>query len=403
MAIPNKKVLNGRAWIVAVSMGYGHQRAAYPLAGLAPNNKVINANDYPGIPENDRKIWERAKKFYDFISGFHDVPIIGKIVFGIFDRFQAIQNFYPKRDLSKPTFQLKQTYSLIQKGWGRDLVEKLNKKPLPLISTFFIPAFMAEFHGYKGDIYCLVADADVSRAWAALQPQKSKIKYFAPTKIVAERLKMYGVKQGNIFNTGFPLPKVFKKDFLARMQNLDPASKKANFLTLMFAVGGAGAQKEIAIQVAQSLSEKIKTGKLKLILSAGIRQGVKDYFTKELKQLGLEKQVKILFEKEVNSYFQNFNETLKITDILWTKPSELSFYSALGLPILVAPPIGSQEDFNKAWLLKHGFGIEQENPVDTDRWLFAWLAKGYFANCAKNGFIEGEKSGTLNITKICCG
>jgi len=93
---------------------------------------------------------------------------------------------------------------------------------------------MAELHGYKGDIYCLVADADVSRAWVALNPKKSKIKYFAPTQRVAERLKLYGVKSSNIFYTGFPLPKTSKKDFQARMRNLDPASKKTNFLTLMF-------------------------------------------------------------------------------------------------------------------------------------------------------------------------
>ncbi|MBI2042659.1 MAG: hypothetical protein HYT21_02875 [Candidatus Nealsonbacteria bacterium] len=398
MAISNKK-----AWIVAVSMGYGHQRAAYPLAGLAPNNQVINANDYPGIPENDRKIWERARSFYELISRFYRVPIIGKIVFGIFDRFQAIQSFYPKRDLSKPTFQLKQTYSLIQKGWGRDQVERLNKRQLPLIATFFIPAFMAEFHGYKGDIYCLVADADVSRAWAALKPRNSRIKYFAPTQRVAERLKLYGVRPGNIFYTGFPLPRASKNAFRARMRNLGPASKKPRFLTLMFAVGGAGAQKEIAIQIAESLSEKIKAGKVGLILSAGIRQGVKDYFVKELKQLGLEKQVKVLFEKEISPYFQKFNEALKTTDILWTKPSELSFYSALGLPILIAPPIGSQEEFNKSWLLKNGFGIEQGDPAKTDQWLFDWLAKGYFADCAEKGFAKGEKSGISNITKICFG
>lgn len=384
-------------------MGYGHQRAAYPLAGCAPNGKVINANDYPDIPQKDKIIWDRAKKFYDFISRFYRVPIIGKIAFSIFDYFQRIQPFYPKRDLSKPNLQLKQIYSLIHKGWGADLIERLNKKPMPLISTFFIPAFMAEFHGYKGDIYCLIADADVSRAWATLKPQESKIKYLAPTRRVQQRLQLYGVKPANIFYTGFPLPKASKKDFFARMRRLDPLSRKDRFITLMFSVGGAGAQKEIGVQIARALSEKIQKNEVKLILSAGVRQNVKEYFLAELRRLNLGKKVNVLFEAEINPYFQKFNETLKITDILWTKPSELSFYSALGLPILIAPPIGSQEEFNKAWLIQNGFGILQANPAHADKWLFDWLKRGYFADCARRGFIKGEKSGPLTIAKLCYG
>ena len=53
-----------KAWVVAVSMGYGHQRTAYPLKRLTLENKVINANDYQGISEKDRKIWERSRIFY---------------------------------------------------------------------------------------------------------------------------------------------------------------------------------------------------------------------------------------------------------------------------------------------------------------------------------------------------
>jgi len=39
-----------KAWVVAVNMGYGHQRAAYPLKSLAYKGKIICANDYEGIP-----------------------------------------------------------------------------------------------------------------------------------------------------------------------------------------------------------------------------------------------------------------------------------------------------------------------------------------------------------------
>ena len=47
---------NKKAWVVAVDMGYGHQRASYPLKRIAFGGKVINANKYDGIPEDDQEI-----------------------------------------------------------------------------------------------------------------------------------------------------------------------------------------------------------------------------------------------------------------------------------------------------------------------------------------------------------
>ena len=176
-----------KAWVISVNMGYGHQRTAYPLRDLAFKGEIINANDYQGIPEKDRKIWEGTRRFYEFISNFSRIPLVGKTAFSIYDKFQKILGFYPKRDLSKPNFNLKQIYFFFKKDWGKDLIEKLKITPLPLITTFFPPAFMAEFFNYPGDIFCVVCDADISRTWAPLNPKESKIKYFAPTERVVER------------------------------------------------------------------------------------------------------------------------------------------------------------------------------------------------------------------------
>ena len=106
---------------------------------------------------------------------------------------------------------------------------------------------------------------------------------------------------------------------------------------------------------------------------------------KILRELGLDKKIEIIFERDIEDYFQKFNQTLRKTDILWTKPSELSFYAALGLPIIIAPTIGSQEEFNKRWLLKSGFGISQENPNYTAEWLFDWLNQGLFGGSRHAG------------------
>ncbi len=424
-----------KIWVVAVDMGYGHQRTAYPLKDLAPEQKIINANSYEGIPEKDKKIWESSRKFYEFISRFRRFPLVGEKAFSLFDKFQRILSFYPRRDLSKATFSLKRIFSLIRKGWGRDLILKLGKNPLPLVSTFFPPAFMAEVFDYPGQIYCVVCDADIARTWASLNPSKSKIKYFAPCNWVVERLKLYGVKQENIFLTGYPLPRenigsrdleILKHDLGQRILNLDPKGeycsnyqplvdkylgslpKKSDHpLTIMFAVGGAGAQKEIGIKIVKSLKDKIKKDEIKIILVAGIKVKVKEYFLENIKKLRLgsklDKNIEIIFAEDTEDYFKKFNQALRTTDILWTKPSELSFYSGLGLPIIIAPSIGSQEDFNKRWLLRLRAGFLQENPRYTEQWLFDLLNGGRLAEAAMRGFIEVENLGTYKIEKICSG
>ena len=419
-----------KAWILAVDMGYGHQRTAYALKDLSVN-AVINANNYAGIPARERTIWESSRKFYESISNVKRIPIIGNWIFSVFDKFQRILSYYPIRNLSRPDFNIKTIFFLIKKGWGENLINTLKGNPLPIVSTFFTPAFMAEYFGYPNHIYCVICDADIARPWVSLQPGKSKIEYFAPCSWVVDRLKLYGIKEKNIFLTGYPLPKenigknqeIVKEDLAYRLLNLDPKkqyykmyhpviedyvgklSDKPNHpLTIMFSIGGAGAQKEMAVKITKSLKKKIEEGKIKLILSAGIRREVKDYLLESLKKIGLEreinKSIEIIFSENISSYFEEFNRKLRKTDILWTKPSELSFYAGLGLPIIIAPSIGSQEDFNRKWLLHIGAGFLQENPKYTDQWLFDLLDSGRLAEGAMQGFVEIEKMGAYNIERV---
>ena len=48
---------------------------------------------------------------------------------------------------------LKNILYFIKKGWGKDLIERLEKNPLSLVSTFFTPAFMADELKYPGNIF----------------------------------------------------------------------------------------------------------------------------------------------------------------------------------------------------------------------------------------------------------
>ncbi len=416
-----------KAWVVAVDMGYGHQRTAYPLRAIALGGAVVNANNYPGIPSQDKKFWKNSKAAYEFISRFRRIPIVGLTLFLLFDYFQKILGYYPKRDLSKTTFGLKSVFHFINKGRGKDLIEKFSKQPVPIISTFFTPAFMAEKLGYPGTVYCVICDADVARGWVDLEPQKTTIHYLAPNTWTRDRLKLYGVPAQNITLTGYPLPKenigsqmeIIKKDMGYRLLNLDPKGKYKHLyaplikkyvgelpvlsnhpLTILFSIGGAGAQKEIALQIIQSLKEKIKAKQLRFIVSVGTRENLRQYFASKVKDLELNGWLHILSGKTAKEYFETFNQALRTTDILMTKPSELSFYGGLGIPIIIEPSIGSQEDFNRRWLEHVGVGVAQENPKYTEEWLFDLLEGGDLAEMAMQGFVEIEKMGTYNIEKI---
>lgn len=425
--------------VVAVDMGYGHQRAAYPFAEHAYRG-IINANHYQGISKKEQKQWASGRRWYEFISRFKSIPILGEIAFHIMDHFQEIEPLYPKRDLSKPSAQQKYFYKQVQKGLGKHLIQELNKqipkghkKPLPFLTTFPVPAYFAEYYGYKNDIYLVVCDADVARAWAPHENNKnSRIIYLVPNKRVKERLQLYGVKPEKIYVTGFPLPKeniggykqkILKSDISSRLYNLDPKGvyrkkyvkliedylgpvknikKPAHPLTITFAVGGAGAQREVGAIILNRLHKYLKAGKLRLNLIAGVRNDVYLYYQSVVSECKLDKckNVNIVYAEDKNAYFYIFNKLLRKTDILWTKPSELTFYSGLGIPIIMSEPVGSQEDYNRGWLLAIGAGVDSLNPQYVDEWLFDWLDSGWLAEAAMEGFLDAPNMGTYRIENL---
>ena len=133
-----------------------------------------------------------------------------------------------------------------------------------------------------------------------------------------------------------------------------------------------------------------------------MRNDVYLYFENALKQCDLEgcANVRIIYAEDKTSYFKVFNKILRKTDVLWTKPSELTFYSALGLPIIMAEPIGYQEKYNRGWLVAIGAGIDSLNPEYVDEWLFDWLDSGWLAEAAMEGFLDAPRMGTYRIENI---
>lgn len=427
-----------KAWVISVDMGYGHQRAAYPLKDLA-FERIITANKDKIISEKERNTWETTRKLYEAVSRIKMIPLIGNIIFGIFSAIQQrIAPFFPFRDLSRPSFAAKKLRKIIMNGFGKSLVEYTAKENIPVITTYPITALMYDYNGKE--VYSVVTDTDVNRAWVSDTPKQSKITFFAPCKHVVFRLKQYGVPEDRIIETGFPLPKenigehneIIKKDMLPRLVNLDPSGIffekykgllveklgldkdqksdmkslqkfRTHAFTITYAIGGAGAQKEIAMDVIKSFHEKILSREIVVNIIVGVRLDLRMYFEDMVKDMRLDEclgeSINIIFAFDKKTLFAMTNNILRKTDILWTKPSEMSFYTALGLPIIIAPPIGDHENFNKEWLEHMGSGFMQKDPKFAKEWIYYWLQDGRLADAAIQGFIDAPRRGTYNIEK----
>ncbi|MDW8035832.1 MAG: hypothetical protein RMI85_05210 [Candidatus Korarchaeum sp.] len=121
------------SYAVYSMIGYGHFRAAHPLRGFA---ELVRADYYEGIPKRDEILWKLLSSGYASVTRSVEFPLAGKLAFLSFDYFQRVPSFYPRRDLSRPNVALLAIYGLMKFGFGKDLVRKLSRDPLPMITLF---------------------------------------------------------------------------------------------------------------------------------------------------------------------------------------------------------------------------------------------------------------------------
>lgn len=396
--------------VVAIDMGYGHLRPARSIATML-GCPVLHADQLPLADTEERDRWATTRRFYETMSRVSAAPWVGRPFQAILNLATSIPPLHPFRDLSARTIGVRLIEHSARKGLGRSMVAHLREHDSALVTTFYSPALLADFHGYDR-IYCVVTDSDVNRVWAPIQPGQSKIRYLAPSGRVVRRLRSYGVSKDHVELTGFPLPHsllggsrltelranllprlvrldqngVFRHQFAPELEALGPLPQAEGPPHLAFAVGGAGAQAEMSASFLPSLRDLLTSERLRLTLVAGTKHEVRDLFQQELERAHLGNQigrsVRLLYEPNLDAYFDRFDLLLKEVDILWTKPSELTFYGALGLALIFADPIGVQEDYNQRWALENGAGLRQRDPRVASEWLAEWLSDGTLATAA---------------------
>jgi hypothetical protein len=420
----------GRPLVAAAEMGYGHLRAARSIAA-ALGDRVVRVDHGPVAGPGEERVWARVRRAYETLSRVSQWPIVGAPMRWWLDELTSIPHLHPARDLSGPTAGVELLERLAASGLGSGLVEALRRSERPLVTTFYAPAIVADAAGWP-EIHCVVTDTDVNRIWAPRDAQATRIRYLVPTPRAGRRLRQYGVPADRITFTGFPLPDDLvgglelvrlRRNLAARIARLDPtgafrrehAEELAHFLgaaeadradgppLIVFAVGGAAAQAELARSFLPSLRAAILDGRLRVTLVAGVKPLARIAFEEAIHCARLEDAMgaglEILSAGDVDAYFDAMNRLLGRADVLWTKPSEMCFYAALGLPLVCAPPVGLHERVNRRWVRENGAGFKQRDPRYVGEWLGDMLEDGALAAAAWAGFTRLPKFGLYRVLR----
>lgn len=404
-------------------MGYGHMRAAAALAD-ALGTEVARADGPPLASTEEERSWDRLRDRYEGISRATEAPVVGGAMRRLLDKLTDIPSLGRGRDLSRPVAAVHLLRRMARNGLGAGLVEHLRATGRPLLSTFYSPAVIAAEAGLER-VACVVTDSDIHRVWVPHDPQATAVTYFAPSLRAVRRLAAHGVPAHRVHLTGFPLPPsllggqsldVLRDNLRARIGRLDAAGRFTqragteitgplrgspdpghDCLRVTLAIGGAGAQVRAAGRIVESLAPQVREGGLRLALVAGTRQPVAQRLHEFVRSHGVEDGTEILVEAEFDAYRRRFEGLLADTDLLWTKPSEMTFFAALGLPLLLAEPLGAHERANRRLLLHRGAAFDAGDPATLGERLRRGLLDGGLAAAAWNGFRSLPKRGTYRI------
>ncbi|HYR17857.1 MAG TPA: hypothetical protein VEQ15_00100, partial [Myxococcales bacterium] len=152
--------------VAAIDMGYGHLRAAAPLAD-ALGVPMLRMDLPPLGDARDAWFWWRTRAVYEPLTRWSQAGLVGAPMRALLGRITAIPE--SGGDFSGPTPGTRWMERAARGGAGRALADHLRRVGVPLLSTFYAAPILAELHGAER-LHCVVTDADVNRVWAPPDP-----------------------------------------------------------------------------------------------------------------------------------------------------------------------------------------------------------------------------------------
>jgi hypothetical protein len=110
--------------VVAIEMGYGHLRAAEPLAERL-GTEVLHADRPPLADDREQRLWHEARRWYELGSRLSQLPAVGKPLELALEALTHIPPLHPYRDLSAPTASARTLERFARRGLGQLLIDRM--------------------------------------------------------------------------------------------------------------------------------------------------------------------------------------------------------------------------------------------------------------------------------------
>ncbi len=391
--------------ITSALMGFGHLRAAHNISGVS-GAPILRVDRKPLVGGIDRFVWEGSQRIHTYAS--RDAESKNRLLYNWFEGLMSIDGDRKPPSLTGSRF----VQFLGGLGVGKRFLGSLNHDYPPLLHTFYLPAMISVYNRYRGKNYLLLCDTDFHRVWVPVNPKEPNLTYMVPIARSADRLMSYGVEADRIFVTGFPLPLVntgsedlstLDSDFEVRRRRL--AGDSTLPLTIVFPFSGAGAYSNVLAELVKTLLDHIREGRIRLIVSCGDNEHALGNAENLFVNYGLEEceYTEIIFDRNLFRSFDRFNLALKSTDVIITKPSEMVFYAALGIPMLFLPPIGAHEAGNRNYLIENRCAVDMPAIGDLPRWLDENRRSGRLLELAETAHRVLPKSGSFDVDRLVKG
>ena len=108
---------------------------------------MLHADRAPLADQEEQARWATIRRFYENVSRVSGLPCVGTPFRLTLNATTGIPHLYPFRDLSSPTFGVSYLQRSARQGLGRSMVAYLEQRDLPLLTTFYSPAVLADYNG----------------------------------------------------------------------------------------------------------------------------------------------------------------------------------------------------------------------------------------------------------------
>ena len=379
--------------LVAPLMGLGHLRALDPLRPCAPDGLAIYGENLTGW---EPALWRGLRHLYEGMSRGEPGSW--------------------RRGLGNRTMRLVDPPFPWPVQVGRHLLSGFIRMGIlgagmnrghegPWLHSFYTTAHAWAMRGVDPQRNALlICDQAIHPIWLSTQHKRHPHLIFLPHEGLVDRLGSWGADPALLRVTGFPLPGTDPRGenwaadaFNRRLHRMEHPER--DVLHLLAVQGGAGAQARALERLLKGAMPLVDRGSLKLTVVCGHPGATRhEGFLGGMLGRPPVPGISIIPFRDPLSAIQEVANRLPEVDLLWSKPSELVQYTALGLPLLCADPIFDHEVANRDWVRRTGAGLLPPGPwEDLADWLTRWWREGTLARAARDGWNKGDRSAVERI------